>query len=145
MSGVRLKDRTKSKSQFDNTYYKLFDDVTDMVNNGFYASTELKEQYASFIKEKGEALQKIVDDIGTHIRIANSIFPMFPDERAERRKHQGIAIGLSFDLLTKYNLIMQKLEIPDDKHTEELKHVIHEINCLKRWLKSDDERFKHIG
>lgn len=51
MSGVRLKDRTKSKSQFDNTYYKLFDDVTDMVNNGFYASAELKEQYASFIMD----------------------------------------------------------------------------------------------
>ena len=91
------------------------------------------------------SIMKSVTDMGTYIRIANSIYPVYKEELIERRIAQEKAIGLCFDILTKYQLTMTELKVKDDKYVEEIKHLIHEINCLKKWRSSDKDRFKNLG
>ena len=92
-----------------------------------------------------EKIFRNICDIGTHIRIANSIYPTDKSELLERRLEQERAIGLCYDLLTKYQLAMRTLKVPDDKYVVEVKNIVHEINCLKSWRKSDNKRFGYLG
>lgn len=143
MSVVKGNRRT-SKVEFDNNYYKVYDDCCRLIENSFYAKQEIRESRHGYISTMSDRVLKVVSDMGTYIRIANSIYPKFKSELEERRLAQEKAIGLCFDLLTKYQLIMHELKIPEDKHTEEIKNIIHEINCLKKWRESD-KRFKDLG
>ena len=145
MSNVKEGDRSKSKAAFDNAYQKIYDDCFRLVNNKFGATAKQREEYETPLRTRCEKVSMIVDDIGTEIRIANSIFPHYSSEAAERRLHQEIAIGLCFDLMTKYHNTMKFLHIRDDKYVCEMKHILHEINCLKRWKESDDKRFGDLG
>ena len=145
MSNVKVGDRHESKTAFDNAYYKIFDDSLNLTELKFGASAEQKEQYSTLLKVRCEKIHSIVDDIGTHIRIANSIYPHFELELAERRLHQEKAIGLCFDLLTKYHNTMKFLKVKDDKYVEEMKHIAHEIFCLRKWKDSDKKRFTNLG
>lgn len=135
--------KTSKKTEFDNTYFKIFDDCINLIDNHFGANTEMQEEKTIFIRTMSEKVFNRVCDIGTYIRIANSYFPdpNFPKLLEERKNAQERATGLCFDILTKYQLIMTELKVPDDKHTFELKNLIHEINCLKSWRKSDEQRF----
>lgn len=137
---VNKTKRKESKVEFDATYFKLFNDATFLIENHFGAKNE-----TMITQIIGDRILRVVFDIGTHIRMANSIYPTCEIEYQERRLHQDKAIGLCFDLLTKYQLILEKLKIPDDKYVNEIKNVIHEINCLKRWRETDHKRFKFAG
>lgn len=141
---VTKSDRRESKVEFDATYFKLYDDAVKMVENKFYAKGEQAERRA-YISYMASAVMKSVTELGTHIRIANSIYPICKAELMERRIEQEKAIGLCFDILTKYQLAMSELKVPDDKHVNEIKHLIHEINCLKKWRTSDNKRFSNLG
>lgn len=141
---VNRSDRRESKVQFDATYFKVYDDAVRMVENGFYAKGNQKER-KSYIAYMANAIMRSVTDLGMHIRIANSIYPMYKAELIERRMHQEKAIGLCFDILTKYQLAMSELRVADDKHTNEIRNLVHEINCLKKWRSSDNSRFNDLG
>lgn len=145
MSNVRKNDQKKSKVEFDNTYFKVHDDAIFLIENKFGAKGELQQTFETYINVMKEKVLNDVIDMGTNIRIANSIFPISREEYLVRRTYQKKAIGLCFDLLTKYQLIMNTLKVPDDKYTIETKHLVHEINCLKRWRKSDNKRYKNLG
>lgn len=145
MSNVRVNDRKPSKVEFDNTYYKIYDDAVNLIELNFGADKRFQEEHKSYLEVASKKIYAVVYDIGTNIRIANSIYPTCQSEAKERRLHQEKAIGLCYDLLTKYNLVMRRLKIRDDKYTLELKNVTHEINCLKRWKESDDKRYKNLG
>ena len=137
-------DRKKSKTEFDRVYYAILADSLQITKNCFGASKEKRAEYAEYIRSMCNRVDRVVADIGTHIRIANSIFPKEPDiqrEAKERRVHQEKAIGLCFDLLTKYTNTMQILDVPEEKYVEHFKRIVHEVNCLKNWKKSDDKRF----
>ena len=141
---VNKSDRRESKVEFDNTYFKVYDDAVRVVQNKFGAKGAEAER-TGYIGYMASAIMKSVTDMGTYIRIANSIYPMYKEELIERRIAQEKAIGLCYDLLTKYQLAMTTLKVPDDKYVEEIKHLVHEINCLKRWRSSDNDRFKNLG
>lgn len=142
---VNLIDRKESKVEFDNNYFRVYDDAVSLITNNFGANEEWAEERKGYIGVMGNKVLSAVSDIGTHIRIANSIYPKFQSELEERRIHQEKAIGLCFDLLTKYQLIMHELRVRDDKFTNEIKNIIHEINCLKKWRNSDNKRFNNLG
>lgn len=141
---VTKSNRKESKVEFDATYFKVYDDAVKLVENRFYAKDEQAER-KPYIGYMASAIMKSVTELGTYIRIANSIYPIYKSELEERRIAQEKAIGLCFDILTKYQLVMNELKVPDDKHTEEVKHLIHEINCLKKWRSSDNKRFGNLG
>lgn len=143
--GVVKGDRRESKVEFDNTYFKIYEDCVRLTSNNFGAKEEIALKYAQYTYSTKKNVLKIVNDIGTNIRIANSIFPTCVEELRERRISQDKAIGLCFDLLTKYQLVMKMLKIKDDKYIIEIKNIIHEINCLKSWRTSDNKRFKNLG
>ena len=115
-----------------------------MIECSFGAKGDIKEKKQGYIRAMSDRILKSVCDMGTYIRIANSIYPQYQSELEERRIAQEKAIGLCFDVMTKYQLIMTELKVPDDKHTNEIKNLIHEINCLKKWRESD-KRFKNLG
>lgn len=135
-------DQRKSKVEFDATYFKIFDDSALIIQNNFGGKGEIVERKKDRIRAMADRVTKVVADIGTHIRISNSIFPQCKMEAEARRTHQDKAIGLCYDLLTKYQNMMHELEVPDDKYVEEIKHIYHEINCLKKWRESDNKRFR---
>lgn len=138
-------NRKESKVEFDNTYYKIHDDAVKLIENHLGAKGEIKESHKYYIRSVSNAIYKSVCEMGTYIRIANSIYPKYQSELEERRIAQEKAIGLCFDLLTKYQLAMHTLKVSDDKYTIEIKHIIHEINCLKKWRTSDNKRFSNLG
>lgn len=134
-----------SKTEFDAVYFKVYDDCTNIIENRFGASKEQQEEHETFIKVMSQQILKSITDMGTFIRIANSIFPKpemfdFQKQLTERRVAQEKAIGLAFDALQKYDIVMRKLKVPDDKYTVEMKNLVHEINCLLNWKKADEKR-----
>lgn len=135
--------RNESKVEFDNTYCQLYKDAVRLINCQFRASEKIRENYALYIQEMSRKILDLVVEIGKHIRIANSIYPQTRMEYETRRTEQGIAIGLCFDLLTQYQLIMYTLGAKDNKYVNEVKILIKEINCLKKWRTSDN-RFKDL-
>ena len=141
---VNKGDRRESRVEFDNTYFKVYDDCVRLIECSCGAKGDIKEKKQGYIRAMSDRVLKSVCDMGTYIRIANSIYPQYKSELEERRIAQEKAIGLCFDVMTKYQLIMTELKVPDDKHTNEIKNLIHEINCLKKWRESD-KRFKNLG
>lgn len=141
---VNKPDRKQSKVEFDATYFKVYDDAVRMIERRFGAKGSQNEKKA-YIGYMAQAIMKSATELGTQIRIANSIYPVYRSELEERRIAQEKAIGLCFDIMTKYQLVMTELRIPDDKYTDEIKHLIHEINCLKKWRTSDNKRFGNLG
>lgn len=135
----------ESKVEFDNNYFKIYADYMRLKSNNFGVKNEMLEKHSDDIRTSSEEILKVIYNIGTYIRIANSIYPVYQSELEERRLAQEKARGLCFDLLTKYQLIMYVFQIPDDKYTNEIKNIIHEINCLKKWRNSDTKRFKNLS
>ncbi len=148
MSNVPKSERRESKVEFDNTFFKIYSDCILIIDNDFSPCNDtLKIKYADYIQTMKTKVLETVCDIGKSIRIANSIYPIkdtetFKIEYETRRKHQDIAIGLCFDLLTKYQLIMKTLKVKDNKYCNEIKNIQHEINCLKSWRASDKKRYE---
>ena len=138
-------DRRESRVEFDRVYFRVYDDAMKIIQNNFGASKELREERKGYIAVMSDRVLKSVTDLGTHIRIANSIFPKYRSELEERRLEQEKAIGLCYDLLTKYQLAMTYLKVKDNKYVQEIKNLSHEINCLKRWRDSDRKRFSDLG
>lgn len=143
MSSVPVGKRNTSKVEFDNTYFQLYKDAVRLINCQFGANERVKENYALYIKTISHEILDLAANIGKHIKIANSIYPQTRLEYETRRTNQGIAIGLCYDLLTQYQLIMFVLGIKDNKYCNETKTITKEINCLKRWRTSDN-RFKDL-
>lgn len=141
-------DKKRSKVEFDNVYYRILEDSIQITDNKFGASAKMREKRHKFIETMCGRVDRVVADVGTHIRIANSIYPNAPEaqiQAKQRRVHQEKAIGLCFDLMTKYVNTMHILEVDEEKYVEHLKHVMHEINCLKKWKTSDAKRFSNLG
>lgn len=84
-------------------------------------------------------LEKLTDDLLYNIKVANSIYPFCMAEWEERRLSMGKAIGICYAILTNYQRIMMRLRISDNKYTTNIQDVIHMINSLKAWRKSDNK------
>ena len=139
---VNVGDRNESKVEFDNTYFKIHDDAVFLIGNFLGAKGEIREQHKYYIEVCSKKILDVVLDIGTHIRMANSIFPQNLQEYETRRTHQDIAIGLCYDLMTKYQLVMHTLKVDENKYVTQIQNLKHEINCLKKWRTSDNKRKK---
>ena len=145
MSSVKQNDRNKAKTEFDNAYFKIHDDAIFLIKHRFGAKEKTEKALSDYIDVMSKKVYAVVCDIGTYIRIANSIYPQCKEEYKERRVYQDKAIGLCFDLITKYQLIMKTLNVKGDKYVTEIRHISHEINVLKSWRASDNKRFKNLG
>lgn len=134
-------NRREGKRKYDYLYFKIQDDAIKITDNKFGASKKIREEKAEYISVMKETVLKNISYIGTHIRKAYSIYPKNPSQLYERQTEQQKAIGLCFDLLSKYQDAMKKLKVPDDKYVIEIENVIHEINSLEKWKERDTNRF----
>ena len=138
---VAKNNRKESSVEFDATYFKIHDDALHLIECYFGASKEDRIRHKRYIYMMAEKILDDVFEMGKHIRIANAIYPKSEIELYERRKHMECAIGLCFDILTKYQLTMYRLRVRDNKYLNEIKNLQPEINCLKKWRASDNKRF----
>ena len=131
--------RSKSKVEFEMTYFKLADGLDNLVENYFWAEYDTIQKHKLFIRLRAEAIEKLTDELVFHIKIANSIYPTCMAEWAERRVEMGKAIGTCYALLTHLQRVMMRLRIPDNKYTDDIGNVVKMINSLKAWRKSDNK------
>ena len=144
MSSVPKSERKTSKEEFDSLHYRIHDNAVDMIANNFHAKHEIADSNQSYIHSASKMLMSLVWDLVYHIKIANSLFPTTTAELTERRIEQDKAIGICFDILTLYELVMHKLKVKEDMGVTEIKNVKHQINSIKAWRTSDNKRFKNL-
>ena len=130
--------RSKSKIEFEMTYFRLADGIDSLVENYFGADLDVVRQHKLFIRLRAEAIEKLTDELLYHIKIANSIYPTCMAEWSERRVEMGKAVGVCYALLTNIQRVMMRLRIPDNRYTDDIKNVVKMINSLKAWRKSDN-------
>ena len=138
MSVVKSK-RSQSKIEFEMIYFQVADGVDFLVEHDFFAEGELAQKNRVFLDMRSRALEELTDSLLYYIKIANSIYPTCMAEFDERRVNMGKAIGTCYAILTQYQRIMQRLRIPDDKYTMDIKNIARMINSLKAWRKSDNK------
>lgn len=64
-------DKNKSKSQFDETYQQVHDDVVNLVDINFGAKGEMLDKNRAYIYAASKSIILDILSIGTYIRIAN--------------------------------------------------------------------------
>ena len=138
MSVVKSK-RNQSKVEFEPLYFKIADGIDNLIEHNFYATAELLQKNQVFLNIRYATLEKLTDDLLYNIKVANSIYPFCLAEWEERRLAMGKAIGICYAILTNYQRIMMRLRISDNKYTTNISDVIHMINSLKAWRKSDNK------
>lgn len=137
--------RNESSVEFEKTYIDLYKDALNVTTYKFGANKDNQDKFTNYISQASKDIFGTLDDLGKHIKIANSIYPKCVAELETRRVHQGVAVGLCFDLLTKYQIAMDTLEVDNDRYVNVIEHITHEINCIKKWRQSDKGRFSEIS
>lgn len=144
MSSVAKGDRKQSKNEFDYIYLRIHDEAEDMIKNNFHAKGENVANNIDYIKSASDSLRVSVWDLIFHIKVANALFPTTVEELLERRIEQDKAIGICFDILTMYEMVMHKLKVKDDMGVTEIKTLRHQINAIRAWRTSDNKRFRNL-
>ena len=144
MSSVAKGDRKPSKQEFDAIYHRIHDEAEDMIKNNFHAKGENAAGNTEYIKSAADSLRTFVWELIYHIKVANSIYPTTPEELTERRIEQDRAIGICFDILTMYEIVMHRLKVKDDMGVTEIKTIRHQINAIRAWRTSDNKRFRNF-
>ena len=136
--------RRKSGEEFDAIFYKVHDDAVDMIEHNFRADYDMAVEHQSYIQYASKALMGLVWDLSYHIKVANALYPTSHEELLERRIEQERAIGICYDILTLYELVMHKLKVKGDTGAFEIMNVNHQINSIRAWRTSDNKRFKRF-
>lgn len=144
MSVVKGK-RSQSKEEFDNCFYRVYDDAVNLVLHNFYGNKTLIPIYQTYITSQGKEVMRLVNLLLYYIKKANSIFPTCESEFDTRRVAMDEAIGCCYALLTHYHLTLRTLLVKEDKHCDEYNHILHEINMIKAWRTSDNRLKKSLG
>ena len=144
MSSVPKSERKKSKQEFDSIHLRIHDEAVKMIELNFHAEHEIVKKYQSYIRYASSNLMQLVFELTYHVKVANSIYPTTHEELVERRIEMDKAIGVCFDILTMYELIMHTLHVKDDMGVQEIKLLHHQINAIKAWRSNDNVRFKTL-
>ena len=135
-------ERNKSRSEFDNTYFSIDDDIENLIDINFGLKENELAKHARYLKEKGSSLEQLSQILILHLKIANGLFPNDKEQLSERQTHQKIAAGACYGIATLYERIFHHIGISRDKHVNEIKHIKKELNSIKAWRESDRKRFK---
>ena len=85
---VKKHDRHESKVEFENAYFTIHDDAIRLIQNSFGGTKEKRIIFKDYLAVSSRKILADILDIGTEIRIANSIYPQSVEEHNERRIHQ---------------------------------------------------------
>jgi len=138
MSVVKSK-RGESKVEFEMIFFRLADNIDNLVEHDFYAGKVIVEKNRKFVDARATALENLTDELCFFIKIANSIYPQCAMEWEERRVAMGKAIGVCYAILTHYQRVMTRLRVSDEKYAEDVRNIMRMINSLKAWRRSDNK------
>lgn len=142
-----MSDVVKSKRKDNPIKVKVKDvsfdiriELEDYIIQDFAISEKLKRWDKYIVSKARDKVFNDLEQIGTHIEIANSIHMKTSTDYEERRKHTQLAIGYCNSLVNELEYIITKYEhkINVNKYKTTIKLVKKEINHLKGWRASID-------
>jgi hypothetical protein len=92
-----------------------------------------------FILDQREAVMDCLRNIMEYIFVANSIYPLYPEELVERRIHQDKAIGQCYRLLQELQYAIETLPVDITSYLRFAEEIEKQISLLKGWRKSDNK------
>lgn len=134
--------RNLSRVEFDNTYFAIDDDIERLISTNFGLDSEKANRYRGYLDRKAPLLERLVQTLYIHLKMANGLYPTNKEQLEERQMHQKYAAGACYGIVTLYERIFHYIGVSRDKHIDEIKHVQKELNSIKAWRESDRKRFK---
>ena len=136
--------KTIRDMDFWNMAKDLNKEIYETCENKFYAIPETAEENSEYIKCKSEYITRIADEIPGLILKANSIFPNSDMELHNRRVLQEVLIGETFDLTAQFEMVYEKLKIPNSSHNEIFRDIDNFTNKMINWKKATNKMKKYF-
>lgn len=92
-----------------------------------------------FINDERQIIVDCLRNITEGVFVANSIYPMYPEELIERRLHQDKAIGQCYRLSQELQYAIETLPVDINKYLRFAEMIDREISLIKGWRKSDNK------
>lgn len=143
---VNVGNRTPSKYEYINAYYRVDNDALELCRNIFGVDDDEEEIKKNLIYLQAMH-RRVLDldiDIGNYINTAANLNPEIHDEYMKRRTYQAVAISLCHALLALYQQAMKNLHIKGNKYTNEVRNLIYLIECLTKWQDQDENIYGPI-
>jgi len=119
---------------------KPYDALTGDEKNRYDAMKKKNEAFDEwFISDERQVIVDCLRSITENVFVANSIYPMYPEELVERRVHQDRAIGQCYRLTQELQYAIETLPVDIDKYLRFAELIQTEINLIKGWRKSDNK------
>lgn len=147
VTDLLLRDFGYSPEKADKRLQRRFGnrDYEALTDNEKVTYDRLKKRYEAFdewfIEDERKAVTDCLRSIGEQVYIANSIYPVCMEELAQRRVHQGEAIGQCYHLVQELQYAIETLPVDVNVYLRVSKDIQHEVDLIKAWRKSDN-RFK---
>ena len=137
MSSVFKRLRKETQLQFLVSAQKLQIELTSFV----MAEKNLPKKWRYMI---GQGLIAKVDELLDNLNFANSIYPTNKEELQLRVKHQTFAVCNCWQLQNKLIRMIECLKMNPDRLSN-IAELLSEVEILiKKWKKSDKERYKEL-
>jgi len=169
MSDIKKSERTESRLQTVHNAYKIRTAVTKLAENNFYfdlnkinevveqntkniVDEKLKEKakkriYQYFNNQISRMTNKIINsacEINEHLRIANTIFPVYMSEYEERRIELDRAMSCCNVLQDELQYAGECLYADLNKYTTLVMEIQKEFNMIKKLRQTDNRFLKDI-
>ncbi len=134
---VRVNERKESEAEFLNTAHEL----ELMTIRLSVRENAIPKRYRYIL---GQKLCDSVREMNKNIVCANSIFPKRKYEYELRRTYQFRALAALQDLLELMRTTLELLPIKDTVATEWMRLASTENKVLRKWMQSDQQRYKEL-
>ncbi len=131
------KAETKVQSIFGN---KAYEELTPQEQVRYEKLKDRNKAFDEwFINDERQIIVDCLRNITEEVFVANSIYPMYPEELIERRLHQDKAIGQCYRLTQELQYAIETLPVDINKYLRFAEMIDKEISLIKGWRKSDNK------
>lgn len=123
---------------------RSYEELTDDEKKYYDKLRKRNESFEEwFIQDQRKVIIDCLRCIGENVFMANSIYPMYPEELVERRILQDKAIGQCYRLVQELQYAIETLPVDVNVYTRFGESIQKEIDLIKGWRKSDN-KFKRV-
>lgn len=142
---VNVGNRTPSKYEYMNVYYKVHDDAVELCSNLFGVEDEKEiKKNRIYLETMHSKVLDLIMELGNYINLSTYMNPENHEQYLKRRTYQAIAIALCHALLALYQHAMKDLHIKGNKYTNEVRDLINLIKRLTEWQDEDENIYGPI-
>lgn len=131
------KAEKRLQKRFSGRSYEELTDIEQQIYDHFRKQQEAFDSW--FIEDERKAVIDCLRSITEHVYTANSIYPTFQEELAERRIHQDLAIGQCYRLVQELQYAIETLPVDVNSFLRFGEDIQREIDLIKGWRKSDNK------